>query len=191
MYNLVIFGPPGAGKGTQSDKIIEKYQLKHISTGDMFREHIKNKTELGLEVQSILDNGILVPDEITIRMLEAEMAVHTEVTGFILDGFPRTVPQAEALDRFLESKGQKVNLVLELSVSQSEIEKRIEERAKTSGRADDSQEKLIKRIDEYFTKTIHVLPYYEAQGKSVKVAGIGEIDTIFGEICKVIDQSRL
>jgi len=190
MYNLVIFGPPGAGKGTQSDKIIEKYKLKHISTGDMFREHIKNQTELGQEVQSLLDNGILVPDEITIRMLENEMAKHTEVTGFILDGFPRTVPQAEALDKFLESKGEKVNLVLELAVSQDEIKQRIEERAKTSGRAVDSQEKLIKRIDEYFTKTIHVLPYYEAQEKSVKVNGIGEIETIFSNICEEIDRSQ-
>lgn len=187
MYNLVIFGPPGAGKGTQSDKIIAKYQLKHISTGDMFREHIKNQTELGKEVQSILDNGILVPDALTIRMLESEMNKHQEVRGFILDGFPRTVPQAEALDRFLESKNQKVNLVLELVVSQDEIKNRIEERAKTSGRADDSQEKLIKRIDEYFTKTIHVLPYYEEQNKVAKVNGIGEIEDIFGGICKEID----
>lgn len=187
MYNLVIFGPPGAGKGTQSDKIIAKYQLKHISTGDLFRKHIKNQTELGKEVQSILDNGILVPDALTIRMLESEMNKHQEVRGFILDGFPRTVPQAEALDRFLESKNQKVNLVLELVVSQDEIKNRIEERAKTSGRADDSQEKLIKRIDEYFTKTIHVLPYYEGQNKVAKVNGIGEIEDIFGGICKEID----
>lgn len=189
MFNLVIFGPPGAGKGTQSDKIIEKYNLKHLSTGDMFRSHIANKTELGKEVQSLLDNGILVPDEITIRMLEDEIAKFDNVTGFILDGFPRTVPQAEALDYFLESKGEKVNLVLELVVSQDEIKQRIEERAKTSGRADDSQEKLIKRIDEYFTKTIHVLPYYEAQGKSVKVNGVGDIETIFSHICREIDHS--
>ncbi|MBL7789567.1 MAG: adenylate kinase [Chitinophagales bacterium] len=189
MYNLVIFGPPGAGKGTQSDKIIAKYQLKHISTGDMFRTHIANKTELGREVQGLLDNGILVPDEITIRMLENEMSQHTDVKGFILDGFPRTVPQAEALDKFLESKGQKVNLVLELVVSQSEIEQRIAERAKVSGRADDNAEKLIKRIDEYFTKTVHVLPYYETQGKVSKVNGIGEIEVIFGDITKAIDSS--
>lgn len=189
MYNLIIFGPPGAGKGTQSDKIIAKYQLQHISTGDMFREHIANKTDLGKEVQSLLDNGILVPDDITIRMLENEMAKHTEVKGFILDGFPRTVPQAEALDKFLLSKGQKVDLVLELVVSQAEIKKRIEERAKTSGRADDNAEKLIKRIDEYFNKTIHVLPYYEAQDKVSKVNGIGEIETIFSEICQEIDRS--
>jgi adenylate kinase len=189
MYNLVIFGPPGAGKGTQSDKIIEKYQLKHISTGDMFRAHIANKTDLGKEVQSIMDNGVLVPDEITIRMLESEMSQHTDVKGFILDGFPRTVAQAAALDRFLASKSQKVNLVLELVVSQGEIEHRIAERGKISGRADDSADKLIKRIDEYFTKTIHVLPYYEAQNKVAKVNGIGDIEVIFRDITKAIDQS--
>ena len=189
MFNLVIFGPPGAGKGTQSDKIIEKYQLKHISTGDMFRAHISQQTDLGKEVQSILDNGILVPDEITIRMLENEMSQHTDVKGFILDGFPRTVAQAEALDKFLESKGQKVNLVLELVVSQSEIEQRIDERGKISGRADDSADKLVKRIDEYFTKTIHVLPYYEAQNKVAKVNGIGDIKTIFNDITVVIDKA--
>ena len=190
MYNLVIFGPPGAGKGTQSDKIIDKYQLQHISTGDMFRGHIANKTELGKEVQSILDNGLLVPDEITIRMLENEMNKHEDASGFILDGFPRTVPQAEALDKFLESKGEKIDLVLELSVSQEEIKTRIEERAKTSGRADDSQEKLIQRIDEYFNKTVHVLPYYESQNKISKVNGIGEIETIFKDICSKIDTSQ-
>lgn len=189
MYNLVIFGPPGAGKGTQSDKIIEKYQLKHISTGDMFRAHIANKTELGKEVQSIMDNGVLVPDEITIRMLESEMSQYTDIKGFILDGFPRTVAQAVALDKFLESKGQKVNLVLELVVSQAEIEQRIAERAKVSGRADDSAEKLIKRIDEYFTKTVHVLPYYHGQGKVSKINGIGEIEVIFGNITKAIDKT--
>lgn len=189
MYNLVIFGPPGAGKGTQSDKIIAKYKLKHISTGDMFRMHIKNNTPLGQEVKSILDNGILVPDEITIRMLEEEMNQNQDVSGYILDGFPRTVPQAEALDHFLARKSQKVNLVLELVVSQEEIKNRIAERAKISGRADDDAEKLIRRIDEYFTKTVHVLPYYDAQGKVSKINGIGEIDRIFEAISTSIDSS--
>lgn len=188
MFNLVIFGPPGAGKGTQSDKIIAKYNLKHISTGDMFRSHIKNETELGKEVKSILDSGMLVPDEITIKMLENEISSNTDVKGFILDGFPRTVPQAEALDRFFTSKNDKVHLVLQLDVNENEIKQRIEERAKTSGRADDNQDKLIQRIDEYFTKTIHVLPYYEAQGKVSKVNGIGEIETIFTNICTEIDK---
>jgi adenylate kinase len=187
MFNLVIFGSPGAGKGTQSDRIIEKYNLKHLSTGDLFREHIKNKTPLGLEVQSILDNGILVPDDITIRMLEDEMVKHTAVNGFILDGFPRTITQAEALDAFFANKGEAVNLVVQLDVSEEEVKNRIAERAKTSGRADDSQEKLIKRIDEYFHKTIHVLPYYQGQSKLKVINGIGNIDTIFNHICAEID----
>lgn len=188
MFNLVIFGPPGAGKGTQSDKIIAKYNLKHISTGDMFRSHIKNETDLGKEVKSILDSGMLVPDAITIKMLENEILNNSDVTGFILDGFPRTVPQAEALDSFFESRNDKVHLVLQLDVNEAEIKQRIEERAKTSGRVDDSQEKLIQRIDEYFTKTIHVLPYYEKQGKVAKVNGIGEIESIFNTICIEIDK---
>ncbi len=187
MFNLVIFGSPGAGKGTQSDRIIEKYNLKHLSTGDMFREHIKNKTALGQEVQSIMDNGILVPDDITIRMLEDEMVKHTDVNGFILDGFPRTIAQAEALDSFFAKKGEAVNLVIQLDVSEEEVKNRIAERAKTSGRADDSQEKLIKRIDEYFHKTIHVLPYYQGQGKLKVINGIGDIDAIFGNICTEMD----
>ena len=187
MFNLVIFGPPGAGKGTQSAKIIDTYKLAHISTGDMFRMHISKDTALGKRVKEILANGLLVPDSITIEMLEEEVQRNTEATGFIFDGFPRTVPQAEALDAFLEGKGEKIDLVLQLDVNEDEIKTRIAERKKVSGRADDDEDKLIKRIDEYFTKTIHVLPYYQEQGKVVKVNGIGEIETIFGQICSAID----
>ena len=189
MYNLVIFGPPGAGKGTQSEKIIAKYNLAHISTGDMFRMHISNDTELGKRVKQILADGMLVPDSITIDMLEEEVTNNPDVKGFIFDGFPRTVPQAEALDKFLESKGSKVNLVLQLEVNQDIIKERIAERQKVSGRADDDASKLIKRIDEYFSKTIHVLPYYQAQNKVDKVNGIGKIDDIFDDISKSIDKS--
>lgn len=187
MFNLVIFGPPGAGKGTQSEKIIEKYKLAHCSTGDMFRMHIKEQTELGKRVKDILDSGQLVPDSITIEMLEDKVQSSQDATGFIYDGFPRTVPQAEALDAFLEGKGQKIDLVLQLDVTEEEIKHRIAERQKVSGRADDDAEKLIKRIDEYFTKTIHVLPYYQNQGKVVKINGIGAIDEIFGNISAAID----
>lgn len=187
MFNLVIFGSPGAGKGTQSDKIIEKYHLQHLSTGDMFRAHIAQNTKLGQEVVSIMNSGQLVPDDITIKMLEEEILKHKDAKGFILDGFPRTIPQAKALDAFFEEKGEKVNLVIQLDVSEEEVKHRINERAKTSGRADDAQDKLIKRIDEYFQKTIHVLPYYKDHNKLEVINGIGEIDAIFENISKVID----
>ena len=187
MLNLVIFGPPGAGKGTQSAKLIEKYQLVHISTGDMFRMHISQETDLGKRVKQILADGLLVPDSITIDMLEEKVKENPDAKGFIFDGFPRTVPQAEALDAFLASKGEMINRVIKLDVTQEEIKYRIAERQKVSGRADDDAEKLLKRIDEYFDKTIHVLPYYEAQGKVAVVNGIGDIEEIFQNLCQEID----
>ena len=191
MFNLVIFGPPGAGKGTQSAKIIDKYKLAHISTGDMFRMHISNDTDLGKRVKQILADGLLVPDSITIDMLEEEVQRNPDVSGFIFDGFPRTVNQAEALDKFLEGKGEKIDLVLQLDVTEAEIKNRIAERKKVSGRADDDEDKLLKRIDEYFTKTIHVLPFYQEQNKVVKINGIGDIEYIFSAICNAIDTSKL
>jgi adenylate kinase len=187
MFNLVIFGPPGAGKGTQSVKIIEKYNLAHISTGDMFRMHITQNTGLGQEVKELLAEGILVPDSITIKMLEEEVKRNPDVSGFIFDGFPRTVAQAEALDKFLFNRKDSINLVLQLDVDESEIKRRIAERKKVSGRADDDEIKLVKRIDEYFQKTVHVLPYYEQQGKLDKIKGQGDIDAIFGTITLSID----
>lgn len=186
MLNLIIFGPPGAGKGTQSAKLIEKYKLHHISTGDMFRAHISNDTPLGLRVKQILADGILVPDSITIEMLEEEVSNNPDVNGFIFDGFPRTVAQAEALDEFLEGKGEKIDIVLQLDTPEAELKSRIAERRKVSGRADDDADKLIKRMDEYFNKTIHVLPYYQAQNKVAKVFGIGKIEDIFDELCSHI-----
>ncbi len=191
MFNLVIFGPPGAGKGTQSAKIIEKYKLAHISTGDMFRMHISQDTALGKKVKEILAEGMLVPDSVTIDMLEEEVNNQKEVTGFIFDGFPRTIAQAEALDSFLEGKKEKINLVIQLMVTEEEIKARIAERKKTSGRADDDEIKLIKRIEEYFQKTVHVLPYYEKQGKLKQIQGIGEIEAIFEDIVRVMDEQLL
>ena len=187
MFNLILFGPPGAGKGTQSEKLIEKYQLVHISTGDIFRGHIQQQTELGQKVNELIANGELVPDAITIAMLEEEIAKNPGAKGFIFDGFPRTVAQAEALDKFLEGRGASITGVIALDVNETELKKRIAERQKVSGRADDAAEKLVKRIDEYFTKTIHVLPYYEAQNKLSKINGIGEIETIFANISAVMD----
>ena len=187
MLNIILFGPPGAGKGTQSAKLIDKYQLVHISTGDLFRMHISNDTELGKRVKQILADGLLVPDSVTIDMLEEEVIKNPDAKGFIFDGFPRTVPQAEALDVFLAGKGTKIEGVVQLDVNEDEIKHRIAERQKISGRSDDDADKLLKRIDEYFSKTIQVIPYYEAQGKVSKVNGIGDIEEIFNNICTVID----
>ncbi len=190
MLNLIIFGPPGAGKGTQSAKLIEKYQLHHISTGDMFRAHITNNTTLGQRVKQILADGLLVPDSITIEMLEEEVSNNPQAHGFIFDGFPRTVAQAQALDQFLAGKNQQINIVLQLDTPEAELKQRIEERRKISGRADDDADKLIKRLDEYFTKTIHVLPHYESQNKVAKVFGIGKVEEIFDELCSYIEKVK-
>lgn len=187
MLNLVLFGPPGAGKGTQSEKLIEKYQLVHISTGDLFRAHIKGQTALGQQVSQIIADGNLVPDSITIAMLEEEIKKNPEAKGFIFDGFPRTVAQAEALDKFMESINECITGVVALDVTEEELKQRIAKRQQISGRADDAADKLNKRIEEYFQKTIHVLPYYEAQGKLSKVNGIGDIDTIFQSLTDIID----
>jgi adenylate kinases len=187
MLNLVLFGPPGAGKGTQSQKLIDQYQLVHISTGDLFRAHISNQTELGQQVSKLIAEGELVPDSITIAMLEEEIGKNPDAKGFIFDGFPRTVAQAEALDRFLESKGTRISGVIALDVTEEELTARIAKRKAISNRADDDSEKLKKRIAEYFDKTIHVLPYYEKQGKLKKVNGIGEIGAIFEEIKGIVD----
>ncbi|WP_448633448.1 adenylate kinase [Pedobacter panaciterrae] len=188
MLNFVLFGPPGAGKGTQSEKLIEKYQLIHISTGDLFRAHIKNQSPLGQRVSALIAEGQLVPDEITIAMLEEEVDKNPNAKGFIFDGFPRTVPQAEALDEFLESKGSSIAGVIALDVDQQELTKRIAQRQIETGRIDDQADKLQKRIEEYFSKTIHVLPYYEGQNKLSKVNGIGKIDDIFADLSAVIDK---
>ncbi|HMR19593.1 MAG TPA: adenylate kinase [Sphingobacterium sp.] len=187
MLNLVLFGPPGAGKGTQSEKLIEKYQLVHISTGDIFRAHIKGQTDLGKQVSQIIAEGNLVPDSITIAMLEEEIKKNPQAKGFIFDGFPRTVAQAEALDQFLDTIHTSISGVIALDVTEKELTERIAKRQQISGRADDAADKLKKRIEEYFSKTIHVLPYYEAQDKLTKINGIGDIEAIFAELTSVID----
>jgi adenylate kinase len=188
MINLVLFGPPGAGKGTQSEKLIKKYGFVHISTGDLFRWHTKNDTPLGKRVKEIMNSGALVPDEITIAMLKEELDKNPQAKGFLFDGFPRTVPQAEALDKFMKDNGSAIHFVVALDVTEAELRTRIAKRRTTENRADDEEEKLNKRVTEYFTKTIHVLPYYEKQNRLNTVHGIGDIEEIFGNICRVIDK---
>jgi adenylate kinase len=188
MINLVLFGPPGAGKGTQSEKLIKKYGFVHISTGDLFRWHTKNDTPLGKRVKEIMNSGALVPDEITIAMLKEELDKNPQAKGFLFDGFPRTVPQAEALDKFMKDNGSAIHFVIALDVTEAELRVRIAKRKEKENRADDEEEKLNKRVTEYFTKTIHVLPYYQKQNRLNTVHGIGEIDDIFNNICKVIDK---
>lgn len=188
MRNLVLFGPPGAGKGTQSEKLIQKYGFVHISTGDLFRWHTKNDTDLGKKVKEIMNSGALVPDEITIAMLQEEVNKNPEAKGFLFDGFPRTVPQAEALDAFMKQNGSAIHHIIALDVSEAELRARIAKRRLESNRPDDEEEKLNKRITEYFTKTVHVLPFYENQGRLKSLNGIGQIDDIFEQICTLLDQ---
>lgn len=188
MNNIVLFGPPGAGKGTQSENIIEKYGLKHISTGDLFRKHLGEGTELGKKAQSYMDNGKLVPDDVVIGMVDDFLNAHTDAKGFIFDGFPRTVAQAEALDTLLENHSTKINCMVMLDVPQGELKRRLLERGKTSGRADDqNEEKINTRIQEYLNKTLPVAAFYEGQGKAAKINGVGTIKGIFEDIASEID----
>jgi len=186
MINVVLFGPPGAGKGTQSEKLIAKHGFVHISTGDLFRWHTKNDTPLGKRVKEIMNSGALVPDEITISMLKEELDKNPHAKGFLFDGFPRTVAQAEALDKFMADNGTAIHHTIALEVSEEEVRSRIAKRRSIENRADDEEEKLNKRITEYFTKTVHVLPYYEKQGRLKKVNGIGNIDEIASNIDRLL-----
>jgi adenylate kinase len=189
MLNIVLFGPPGAGKGTQSEKLVKDYQLVHLSTGDIFRYNIKNNTELGQLAKSFIDKGNLVPDEVTINMLQAEADKHPEAKGFIFDGFPRTTAQAIALDAFLNSKDTSISLMLALSVSEDELIKRLLLRGKDSGRADDSDEAIIRnRISVYNEQTAVAAEYYNQQNKYHQIDGIGSIDDIYQRLQNVINQ---
>lgn len=188
MLNLVLFGPPGAGKGTQSQKLIEKYHLVHLSTGDILRNEITNGTELGLEAKKLMDQGLLVPDQVVIGMISNKLDANKDANGFIFDGFPRTVAQAEALDKLLESKSTTISGMIALNVDDQELEKRLLNRGKESGRPDDANPEIIrKRIEEYNSKTAPVANYYKSQNKYQSINGIGSIDEIFNSICTVTD----
>ena len=187
MLNLILFGPPGSGKGTQANKLVEKYSLLHISTGDLFRYNMKNDTPLGIEAKSYIEKGDLVPDSVTINMLKAKVNENPDVAGYIFDGFPRTIAQAEALDSFLKEKGQSVSGLLALDVPDEELIKRLLERGKDSGRKDDQDESIIAdRIEVYNKETAPVFDFYKKQNSADKVLGVGTIENIFERLCSMI-----
>ena len=192
MFNIILFGPPGSGKGTQSEKLISKYGLKHLSTGDLLRSEIAGQTPLGMAVKSLMAEGKLVPDEIVIEMINSALDNNTHVNGFLFDGFPRTTAQAEALDKLLSQKGTQIALVLALQVSQEELIKRLLNRGRTSDRVDDVSEDVIAaRIAEYEKKTSAVAEHYKKYGKVEYVQGEGSIDDIFSLLCKGIDEKNV
>ena len=191
MTNLVLFGKPGAGKGTQAAFLKDKYNLVHISTGDIFRYNIKNETKLGKLAQSYMDKGDLVPDEVTIQMLQEEVEKNPNAEGFIFDGFPRTIAQAEALDAFLSSKGMRIHGTLALEADDEVLIKRLVERGKVSGRTDDQdEEKIRNRFTEYNEKTAPLIAFYQAQGKYHAVNGIGTIEEITTRLSETIDKIK-
>jgi len=189
MINLILFGPPGSGKGTQAEKLVEKFNLLHISTGDLFRYEIGNKTELGLRAKSYIDKGELVPDEVTIGMLKNKVNSNPDVKGYIFDGFPRTIKQSKALDAFLAEKGNEVSVLIALDVEEEELVQRLLKRGETSGRKDDSNEEIIRnRIKVYHKETTPVFSFYADTEKSVNISGMGSIDEIFERLCFVVTQ---
>ena len=189
MTNLVLFGPPGAGKGTQAEFLKKKYNLVHISTGDVFRYNIKNETALGMLAKSYMDKGELVPDQVTIDMLNAEVEKNADANGFIFDGFPRTDAQAQALDTLMDSKDSQINAMIALEVDDEILVERLLKRGQTSGRADDANESIIRnRITEYYNKTAILKDYYSAQDKYFGVDGVGSIEDITGRLSAVINE---
>jgi len=188
MLNLILFGPPGSGKGTQAEKLVEKYNFFHISTGDMFRYEIGNNTPLGKKAKEYMDAGNLVPDSLVIEMLKKRVIENQGVYGFIFDGFPRTIPQADALDILMNSLGHSVNKLVALDVNDQEIITRLQERAKKQGRIDDANVETVKnRIEVYKQNTTPVFGYYDKFGKSVKIDGIGTLDEVFERISNALD----
>ena len=191
MFNLILFGPPGSGKGTQSEKLISKYGFKHLSTGDILRSEIANKTALGMEAKSLMDRGQLVPDEVVIGMIRTALDNNPGVPGFLFDGFPRTTAQAEALDRLLEQKKAEIGIVLFLQVPEEELISRMINRALTSGRSDDADEQVQrKRLDVYLRDTLPVAKHYAQKNKVKEIYGVGSVDDIFNKLSEEIEQRK-
>lgn len=191
MFNLILFGPPGSGKGTQSERLVDKYKLKHLSTGELLRNEIHHKTELGLEARGFMDQGQLVPDHVVIGMISSALDANRESSGFLFDGFPRTEVQAQALDTLLHEKHTSINVVLALKVGEQELIMRLLNRGLTSGRVDDVTETVIKeRIVEYHKKTSPVAGHYSKADKVVYIEGEGSVDDIFGLLCEEIDRRK-
>jgi adenylate kinase len=189
MFNIILFGPPGSGKGTQSERLISKYGLKHLSTGDILRSEIASKTPLGLEAKNFMDKGELVPDEVVIGMISSALENNPKANGFLFDGFPRTEAQSDALDKLLQLKQTEINVVLALEVSEEELVKRLLNRGLTSGRSDDNNEGVIRaRITEYHKKTSVVADYYSKFNKVINIRGEGSVDEIFESLCREIDK---
>lgn len=189
MINLILFGPPGSGKGTQAAKLVEQFELLHISTGDLFRYEMGNDTPLGLEAKSYIQKGELVPDSVTVGMLKNKVNANPDVNGYIFDGFPRTIAQAEALDVFLQEKEQAITQLIMLEVDDEELVTRLLERGKTSGRADDNDEAIIRnRFEVYRKETSPVFSHYEKQGKAKKISGLGTIEEITERLVSEITQ---
>jgi len=189
MFNLILFGPPGSGKGTQSEKLVEKYGLIHLSTGNLLRQEITDKTPLGLEAKSFMEKGQLVPDEVVIGMIDSALEHHKDARGFLFDGFPRTVAQAEALDKLLALKKTEIAMLISLEVSEEELIRRLLHRGKTSGRHDDIDEEVIrKRFAVYKNETSPVAEHYRKAGKFQSIKGEGSLEEIFNALCKAIDK---
>lgn len=192
MVNIILFGPPGAGKGTQSAKLIEKYNLLHISTGDLFRKHLKEGTPLGQLAKGYMDKGNLVPDQVVIDMVDEKIRTTNNIGGIIFDGFPRTVPQAEALDSLLGSKNAPIKILVELMVDENELRQRLADRARKENRPDDAKTEVIEnRIKVYKAETMAVADYYKKENKYASVVGVGKIEEIFDNICREIDKTLL
>lgn len=192
MFNIILFGPPGSGKGTQSEKLIEKYGLIHLSTGNLLREEIAHKTTLGLEAKGFMDSGQLVPDSVVIGMIRSAIKANPRAQGFLFDGFPRTVAQSEALDELLAEHHAEINAVLALEVTEQELIARLLNRGKTSGRSDDVNEQVIRaRITEYENKTSPVAGYYDQFDKVVRIPGEGDVESIFDALCSEIEAKRV